>query len=293
LIGNLRKVGSLQLRSGAQNSVFVGDERAVVMLWNSEPTIERIYLGEDVKAIDVWGNVTPLPVEPDPVQPAQQVEIGRLPIFIVGADPVLLAFRMSVQMEREKLDSLLSQVQRLPVSFANPTRESMVGDMRVMVPESWRIGAPVREWETLPGRSSTHVFDVILDNTAKIGEHLFPMQFRMDTVPPKIITVFRKVDVGPEGLDIVVTTRLLENGELRVQVELTNSSLMPQSYDCMLFPPPGRQYKRRFVTVAPGETERREFFWPNGADMMNQRMLLRAVEEDGNRVVNYPVDVIR
>ena len=61
----------------------------------------------------------------------------------------------------------------------------------------------------------------------------------------------------------------------------------------MLFPPPGRQFKRRFVTVGPGETERREFFFANGADIINQRMLLRAIEEDGNRVVNYPVDVIR
>jgi len=293
LIGNLRNVGSLKLRSGAENLVFAGNDRAVLILWSARPTEELIYLGDHVQSVDVWGKVTDLRVEPSASQPVQRIKIGPVPTFIIGADPTLLAFRMSVDVEQQQLDSFLGQIQKLTVSFANPTRESMVGQMRVLAPETWAVEASTRSWEALAGRLATHTFEVVLSNTAKIGKYELPIQFEIETVPPKLITVYREVSVGPEGLDLTVTTRLLRGGELRVQIELTNRATRVQSYDCMLFPPPGRQYQRRFITIEPGETVRREIYWPRGNELVGRRMLLRAVEQDGRRVLNYSIDVSR
>ena len=143
------------------------------------------------------------------------------------------------------------------------------------------------------GRTADETFRVVLSNTAKIGQYEVPIQLQLDTVPPKMITVHRKVKVGPEGLDLKVTTRLLRNGELRVQVELTNHASRPQPYDCMLFPPPGRQYQRRLLTVQPGQTITRQFYWPDGEQLVGKMMLLRAAEQDGQRVLNYAIDVMR
>ncbi len=293
LIGNLRRVGSLQLRCGAQNSVFVNSDRAVLMLWSAEPTEEKIYLGEYIQSVDVWGKVTNLPIEVDGNQPYQRVKIGPVPTFILGADPQLLAFRMSVAIKEKKIDSLLGQVQKLTVSFSNSTRDSLVGEMRVLAPESWTVQARERSWEALAGRTTTETFRVVLSNTAKIGQYELPIQFEFDSVTPKLITVYRKIKVGPEGLDLKVTTRLLQSGELRVQIELTNHSARQQPYDCMLFPPPGRQYQRRLLTVEPGETIKREFYWPDGDQLVGKTMLLRAAEQDGQRVLNYLIDVTR
>ena len=212
LIGNLREVGSLQLRCGAQNNVFVNSDRAVLMLWSAEPTEEKIYLGEYIQSVDVWGKVTNLPIEVDGNQPFQRVKIGPVPTFILGADPQLLAFRMSVAIKEKKIDSLLGQVQKLTVSFSNPTRDSLVGEMRVLAPESWTVQARQRSWESLAGRTTSETFRVVLSNTAKIGQYELPIQFEFDTVPPKLITVYRKIKVGPEGLDLKVTTRLLPSG---------------------------------------------------------------------------------
>ncbi|MFK8113366.1 MAG: hypothetical protein AB8B91_14270, partial [Rubripirellula sp.] len=293
MIGNLRKVGKLQLRSGASNGVFVGNDRAVVMLWSSVPTEEKIYLGDNVQAVDVWGRVTNLPIEPDPIQPGQRIRIGRLPIFIVGADPKLLAFRMSVDIENNQLDSLLGEDQNLTVQFTNPTRDSLVGSMRLRSPQAWRVSLAKRNWEALPGRTASEDFKVVLSNIAKVGEYELPIQFEVETVPPKLVTVYRKVQVGPDGLELKATTRLLPGGEIRVQIEFTNFSDIPQSYECMVFPPAGRQYKRRFMTIPPGETLRRDYYWPDGAELIGKKMLLRAIEQDGQRVLNYSIDVVR
>ncbi len=293
LIGNLRKTGSLQLQSRARNIVFAGEGRAVLMVWSAEPTVERMYLGDNVQMIDVWGKVTTLPVQSDSAEPGQNIPIGPVPIFIVGAEPALLAFRMSVELQPNQLDSLLGQIQPMSVKFTNPTKDSLVGSLRVVVPEAWSIDSPVRNWESLSGRSASETFDVVLGNTAKIGTYDVPLQFELETVPPKLITVHRQISVGPEGLEIKVVTRMLDNNELRVQIEMTNRSNKPQSYDCLLFPPPGRQYQRRFVSIGPGETIRRELFWQDADELVGKRMLLRAIEQDGTRVVNFPIDVQR
>ncbi|MGI9473312.1 MAG: hypothetical protein ACR2NZ_17350, partial [Rubripirellula sp.] len=145
----------------------------------------------------------------------------------------------------------------------------------------------------LAGRSSYQDFEVVLSNTAKIGIFEVPIQFELETIPPKLITVYRKVNVGPEGLEMSVVTRLLPSGDLRVQIVIVNRGTRTQSYDCMLFPPPGRQYKRRFLTIPPGDSVSREIYWPNANQLIGQQMLLRAVEQDGRRVLNYAVDISR
>jgi hypothetical protein len=293
LIGNLRRAGSLKLRNGTDNMVLTGNNRAVLLLWSPVPGEERLYLGENARVVDVWGKVSELPLEFDGNQPAQVVETGPEPVFVIGADPSLLAFRMSVALEPRRLDSLIGRNQKLSVSLTNPNDESLVGDLRIVSPESWSIESPSRHWQSLAGRSAMHTFDVGLTNTAMIGDYEIPIQFDMDTVPPKRITVFRHVTVGPEGIDVDTKTRLLDGNELQVQVELTNRSGQPKSFDCLLFPPPGRQFQERVISVAPGETIRRDFFWPDAKEFLGREMTLRAVEQDGPRVINYRFKIRR
>jgi hypothetical protein len=293
LIGDLRSSGSLHLRSGAQNTVFVGSDRAVLMVWSAQPTEEWIYLGDHVREVDVWGKVNDLPLETVGNQVAQRIQIGPTPKFIIGADPTLLAFRMSVAVTPEQLDSFLGQTQSLEVQFTNPTRESMVGQMRLITPPSWNIADPVRGWETLGGRSTSNSFEVVLSNTAKVGSYEVPIQFTIESNPPKTITIYRQVSVGAQGLEVNVSTRLLASNDLRVEIELTNNGVREQLYDCLMFATPDRQYQRQFVTVRPGETVRRAIYWVDGNELLGKRMLLRADEQDGPRTLNYPFTATR
>jgi hypothetical protein len=287
LIGNLRRAGSLQLRNGTDNIVFAGNERAVLMLWSPAPGEERLYLGDDAEMIDVWGRVSDLPIQYDGNQPLQVIETGPKPVFVVGADPSLLAFRMSVRVEPPRLDSLIGQEQRLNVSLTNPLDESLVGDLQIAAPESWTVQDQKQHWQVLANRAASYPFKVSLTNTAMIGEYEVPLHFELDTIPPKRIIVYRRVTVGPEGIDIDTKTRLLNRDELQVQIELTNRTSQPKTFDCLLFPPPGRQFQDGVITVAPGATVRRDFFWPDAKSFLGKQMTMRAVEQDGPRVINY------
>ena len=286
LIGDLRYAGSLQLHSGADNAVFANKDRLVIMVWSAEPTEERIYLGEDVHQIDVWGRRHELPIDHSGPHARQRVRIGPTPSFLVGADPMLTRFRMSVELKQQQLDSLLGQRQALSVRFANRTETNLLGAIRIGSPPSWRIRSPARPWELLAGSAATETFDVVLGNSATVGKHRLPIEFDFRTSPPHQITVYRDITVGPKGLDLEIRTRLADNGELHVEVQMRNRLDRARSYDCLLFPGDGRQYQRRLVMLEPNETARRVFRCRQGAALVGRQMLLRAAEQEGPRVLN-------
>ena len=289
LIGNLRKVGSLKLKGGSPNIVFAGANRAVVMMWSAKPRVEKLFFGEQIKQVDAMGRIKELTTVTDVQQPHQVIHVGPVPTFIVGVDPMLIAFRMSVDVEPTQFDALLGETQQLKVHFTNPLKDSIIGSMRVFAPKAWTFKDHARTWEALGGRSTSESFEVTLGNTATIGQDLLPIQFEFDTIPPRKITVYRKVRVGPEGLDVKITTRLFPSGELQVRIQMINHSNVTQSYNALLFAP-GRQYHSTFLTIKGNETLHKDIYFADGEELVGRRMTLRAIEQDGNRVLNYTFD---
>ena len=291
LIGNLHHSGSLKLRSNAENAVFRNASRAVLMVWAAEPTDELIYLGPSARHVDALGRDLELPVEPYGGHEVHRVSIGTTPSFLIDVDPDLLAFRMSIELEQKQLDSLLGTPQRLSIRFRNPTRDTLAGEVRIDPPETWSVRSDSPDWDLFRGREAEHPFEVVLSNSASVGEYELPIRFMLQTVPPKQITVYRTIHVGPEGLDIEVQTRLTDNGDLELRLQMTNRTDQRQAYDCLLFPGQGRHYDRRIVSLEAAETEVRLFRWPNGKDLLGKTVLLRASEQDGQRILNYPIVV--
>ena len=292
LLGNLRAVGVMRLRSQAVNQVYVNSKRAVVLMWADQATEELAYFGEGAKMVDVWGNVTPLQTLNIDGQTLQRVPIGPTPVFLIGCDPAVLAFRMSVDMGDDRLDSPLGRTQEMTIAFTNPLRESLIGGVRILPPPSWRVSPEKQSWKMLGGQDTLVSFDVVLSNTATIGEYEIPIQFTLETNPPETVTVYRKVRVGPDGIEMKVETRLLPNGDLRVELVVINRTAETRFYNCLLFPPVGA-FVQRQVAVPAGDEVRRRIDFKNGARMIGSRFRVRAVEQKQQRVMNYEVEIKR
>jgi hypothetical protein len=129
--------------------------------------------------------------------------------------------------------------------------------------------------------------DVVLGNSSRVGDYDVPIQFQLDTDPPQSITVHKQITVGPEDLEVLVTTRLTPGGDLRVRIEMVNTGEHMRSYDCAVFPSAGRQYERCWLTVAPGQTASRELTWRQGVGLIGSQMILRADDHEAGRVFNH------
>jgi len=291
LLGRARNIGSLRLRNQSHNIVFRSSHCSVILIWADKPRTERLFLGDNVFEVDVWGRRTELPTEQVDGRMVHRVDTNRLPKFLVGIDPALAEFRMSVELDRKRIDSLLGQEQTIEVQYKNPIGQSLVGMISVGAPPAWTIQPDEKEWNLNPLEKGQTEFTVVLGNNATIGQFELPIVIDFASVPPTSIRVYRNLDVGPEGFDLVVTTRLL-GGPLRVKIEMTNKTRRSANFDCLLFAGVDRQYERRVLVVGPGETAERNIDWPDGGELVGKRLLLRAIEQGGARVINHTFEVV-
>ena len=81
-------------------------------MWSASPKVETLYLGDDVEVLDVWGRSAVVEEVMVDGHPRQQIPVGPMPVFVIGADPMLLAFRMGVHLSTNRLDAILGDKQR-------------------------------------------------------------------------------------------------------------------------------------------------------------------------------------
>lgn len=292
LLGDVARVGAIQEEGTGSNMVFANDSRTMMMLWSLEPSTVDLYVGENVRQIDAWGRQS----EPEKVdvggQPKHRFRLDRTPIFLVDLDPVIVSMRMTTRLVKDRIDSLLGRRQQVELVIRNPTKYPLSGSVALVPPNDWIVESPPQAFEMVPGEESQLQFAIVLRNSARIGD--VPLQFQcfLRNEPIRRFTLERKIAVGPDGLDVEVITKQVDD-TLVVQLQLRNSSDKDQLYDCLLFPPEGRQYQRRQIGVAAGATVRRDFTWEDAQSLIGKTMLLRAVEQGGGRILNQSINVTR
>ncbi len=292
LLGHSRNIGSLRLRNESNNVVFRSEHASVMLIWANTPRTERLFLGDGVYQVDVWGRRSEVAMEQVNGRTIHRIDVQPMPMFIVGIDPALAEFRMSVELSTKRIDSLLGQEQMISVRYHNPIGQALMGKISLAPPAAWKILPNEQDWELNPLDKGQSNFTVVLGNNATIGHFELPIDIDFATVPPTSIRVYRNIDVGPEGFDLVVSTRLIDD-RLRVKIEMTNHTRRAAHFDCLLFAGGDRQYERRTLVVGPSETVERNIDWPDAADLVGQRLLLRAIEQEGARVINHSFEVVR
>ncbi|EMI52123.1 hypothetical protein RSSM_06414, partial [Rhodopirellula sallentina SM41] len=60
-----------------------------------------------------------------------RVDVGRVPKFLVGIDPALAEFRMSVDIDKKRIDALLGREQTVGVRYENPIGQSLMGTITI------------------------------------------------------------------------------------------------------------------------------------------------------------------
>lgn len=292
LLGDVAHLGTIDLEDAGSNQVFANESRTMMMLWSPEPTTVDIYVGDQVRQFDAWGRQAMVEKVEIDGQTKHRFELNRTPIFLVDLDPVIVSMRMTTRLVKNRIDSLLGRRQQVGLVIRNPTNYPLSGTVALTPPNDWMIESPPQFFDLGPGEKTELQYDIVLRNSARIGDVPLQFQFSLRNEPLRRFTIPRKIAVGPDGLDVEVTTKQVDD-TLIVQLQLRNRSDKDQQYDCLLFPPEGRQYQRRQIGVAAGATVRRDFSWEDAPSLIGKTMLLRAVEQGGGRILNQSINVTR
>jgi hypothetical protein len=282
LLAGTEYLGAIETPLGSKNHVFARGEQSVMIVWNDRAVEETLYLGEDVRQIDLWSRQ----VRPQRQNEQHTVKVGPLPTFVTGLNTAIARWRMSFQFEDASLSSILGRQQRLKYRYTNPFRQGVTGRIVFHTPDVWdteRDRPPVKL-----GASEAHsdALQVTLRPMAGSGKQQIRADFEITADREYRFSVWRTVDVGLGELSMELSTRLDDEGRLVVEQQFINRSSESVNFLCQLFAPGRPRVRRAVLDLNQGRTTI-FYYLPQGEALLGQTLILRAEEINGHRALNH------
>lgn len=281
-LGSARHVGSLQLPQGSENQVFARGDEAAMILWNSAPTEETLYLGGRIRQTDLWGHAIGAPQSGS----EQTVLAGPAPTIVTGLSAPLARWHVSLRLEHDRLPSVFGRPHANRLAFENSFPQGAAGSASLVVPDGWKAEPRQFTFRLAHAETFDQPFEIILPYSARSGRHPVRVDFEIQADRPYRFSVYRHIDVGLGDVYVKLDTRLTEDGELEVEQRLVNEAAEPVSFRCQLYAPDRQRQRTDVVNLGPG-CDVRTYRLPGGAELIGKTLWLQAEEIGGGRVLNY------
>ena len=275
-------LGSLQLPGGTENHVFSRGLDAVMIVAGDTPKQEAIYLGGDVRQVDLWGHTT----TPKQQEHRQVIEVAALPTFVTGVDERVARWRQSLSLASDRTPGVVGGSHQNHLHLTNTFGREVSGHLELVAPASWAIEPRRVDFRLQANEALEKDFQMTLPYDALSGRHPIRVDFQIRAQAAHRFSVYRQVEVGPSDVSVEIVTRLNERGELEVEQRLTNAGDGPASFRCELFAPERRRQKAHVLTPKRGH-QLSTFRLPDGRQLLGKTLWLRVEQIDGPRVLNY------
>ncbi len=288
LLSGAEYIGSITLPGGSTNHLFRRDHEALMVVWNDQPTKEKLYLGEGVEHLDLWGRAASLKEETLDGQTTQAFEVGPLPTFITGLSLPVALWRISFQFETTHIPSVLGRDQIAKYKFQNSFGQGVGGELRVQAPSDWEATPLTINFKAAANEEKHESFAIRLKADAQSGPQMVRFDVKLTADADYAFSVYRSIHVGANDLFITTSSALSDNGDLIVEQIFTNQTDEFVSFNCLLFAPGRRRERIQVVNLGRGR-HTATFILPQGEELLGQTLLLRAEEINGDRVLNYRI----
>ncbi len=280
-------VGSFNMPGSSTNVVFREGQQGCMIVWNDRPTVEQLYLGEDVRAIDLWGRPLPLEhVKSDRGFAEQKLPVGPWPILLRGIDVNVAQWRMKFKLETKSLPSTLAVQTKLPVSVQNTLDQSTYGTIQVHAPSLMQSGSQGVRFQLSEGAEDRVEIPIPLRTDASAGKHALRFDFQVSGPREMAFSAYDSLTLGIGDIEMVWETLEVAKDRAVLRVELNNLLSQPVNFDCRLFPPE-RPYRRFQITNAPPGHSQRDLELPLDGTQPGAVLWIRCEEIGTGRVLNY------
>jgi hypothetical protein len=303
MLSGAKFLGTIQLPGGSDNRVFVRpDGQAVMVVWNAKPTQEILYLGKDVREIDLWGRTT-TPLQQDN---QQVIDVGPLPTFVAGLSEPIARWRMALRFDQDQIDSIFAVAQKNKIHFKNCFGQGVGGTISIVAPQSaqehqdadkdgvkshgletdpWSIEPPRGSFSLAAGDDFHFPFEIRLKN-AIFGKQPMRIDFDISADEQYKFSVYKTMSVGTGDVTIDIKTHVDKDGTLVVKQLMTNKSDQLVDFKCYLYAN-GFRRQRAQVYRLGATPDRKVYRYPGGAELVGKTLLLEAEEIGGLRVLKY------
>lgn len=283
LLSGARYMGKIRMPGGSENRIFEAKSGEVLMVvWNKVPTTEKIYLGEDVRIVDVWGRSE----RPGQDEHRQVIEVSNLPQFVVGLEPSVARWRMNARLIEPNIPSIFGSTHPNGIHLTNTYTQGAGGTVKIIAPEGWQVLPNRIDFKLSKGEEAARPFRIMLPFNAVSGRTPIRADFQFAADRQYKFSVYREVSVGDEDIELELHTRLEDDGTLIVEQRMVNHSDELVDFKCLLFAA-GRRRQRMQVYRLSSSTDVKTYRYQDGQDLIGREIWLRVEEQGGNRVFNF------
>lgn len=282
VLGGSKYLGSIRMPNGSHNHIYTRGGEAVMVVWNEVPTQEVLYLGEEVRQVDIWGRMA----TPEQDGPRQVINVGMLPTFLLGINEQVSRWRMAVEFEHARMPSVFGTAHRNGIYVKNFFPQGAGGDITLHTPKVWKTYPQKMTFKLAAGEEMTKPFDVELKFEASSGKHPVQIDFDIHVDRRYQFSVYTDLEVGLGDVFIDVTSKLLPDGTLMVEQRMNNNLEKMVDFKCLLYAPDRRRQVNQVFRLGQGQDIKRYYF-ADGKDLIGKTFWLRAEEVGGLRILNY------
>ena len=287
----LRKsyVGKLDLKSGSENALLSDEQNSCLVVWSSKPTQEQLFLGANATACDIWGRPVPIQTIQTPFGPEHRIPIDAWPVIIKGVDTQVALWRMGLNLDSKRIDSLVGLSQEVQVIFKNPFSYPASGRIELVAPDVLANEVESAIFEVGPKSTGTIPVKVLLRSDISALDTPVHIIAYMNGVPSVQFAVEKMLRIGNDEVDIETRYRISDADELWIDIDVINYIDTPISFDCMLLIPD----RRRERVIIPRVVDRttKTLVLPKASELLNQTLWLRCEQIGTRRVLNYRIKI--
>jgi len=277
-------LGQFAFPQGSPNAVFASGGQAVIALWNPEPTTENLYLGPQVREVDIWGTSRPLA---ENSTGESVIEVGPIPKFLVDCSEPVARWRMAAQFEIGRMRSEYGGHDDA-VLVSNTFSQGVSGELTLNLPAEWE--AEPRSWAIAAEAGEQLRFPTYLRSppNASLGALFMHLDFNITADRPYRFRVYAPYTMGLNDITIQVVDRKLPDGRLEIEQTVINRTDPVEKLDfrCSLFVPDARRQKLQITKLGQG-SDRKLYYLPNADKYKGEELWLRMEQDGGRRVMNY------
>lgn len=278
-------LGSHRMPEKSENHVFEKDGKAIIVLWNKEPTEEMFFVGPGVTIFDIWGNQSPLRIDADR---RQRIQVGPQPIFLQNCSAEVARWRLSCRLKKGELPSSTESNQEA-ITGKNTFGSGIGGQATFHVLKDWDVSQKVFRFGLERDEAFEFPMLIKLPTNTSLGDKLVRIDFDLEN-DEYAFSVYRDYKIGIGDISLAVRVVAGENPQEWILEQIITNNTSPAetlNFRCYV-DVLGRKRMTKYVTkLGTGQETTLRYRVPR-VDLLPERTFqIRAEEIEGRRVLNY------
>lgn len=259
----------------------------VAWTWRDRPLSDplRVYLGDQPRMIDIWGNRSELRVD----QGRTLLPLSPMPIIVDGVEAPLAHLAASFSIFPDHLDP--SEPDRTPtIRFTNTFETTLVGRFEISGPSSWRVSPQAVEFSIPAGESLERPLSIVTPPRQVATTETVRITMQIRSPADARLQFETPLTVGLRDIQVHATARW-EGPDLLVEQTLRNQSRQTVSFTGSCDAPLRPRIERAFMEVPPGEYRTQRYLIRDARELSGRRIRLGVNEIRGTRTLEQLVDI--